>query len=96
MATRKKAPAVLSLPERFTVEHAADVLAEARACAGKSGKVTLDLGGVRTVDTAGMQLLAVVCRQMKADGRDLELKSAPELIGENARLLGLDELLELA
>jgi ABC-type transporter Mla MlaB component len=79
-----------------TIEHApalhkrlAKVLAN-RAC------VTLDLGGVRRCDTAGLQVLVAFVRERREAGREVELKDAPDSIRSAAKLLGLSEVLGLA
>ena len=97
MATRRRqTSAVLRLPQRFTVENVAAVLDDVRARVKKGGKLTIDLADVHTVDSAGLQLLTAVRRQLDAEGREFELKSVPETLVDSARLLGVDMLLELA
>jgi anti-anti-sigma regulatory factor len=96
MATRGKASAALRLPERFTVETAAQVLEDIRARLAKGGKLTIDLSDVCTVDTAGLQLLAVVRRQLSLDGQECEIKSVSDALKDNARLLGVAGILEWA
>jgi ABC-type transporter Mla MlaB component len=48
------------------------------------------------VDTAGLQLLAVVRRQLSLDGQECEIKSVSDALKDNARLLGVAGILEWA
>jgi ABC-type transporter Mla MlaB component len=87
---------IVTLPERFTIDAAADALAAITGRAGGVSSLTLDCAEVMAVDTASLQLLAVLRRDFAEDSRTLELAAVPELMADDARLLGLDELLGLA
>jgi len=89
MASRKKGADAIRLPERFTVEAAADVLADIRARAEKSDTVRIDAAAVTAADTAGLQLLAAARRDLIVEGKSCELEGMPESVADSARLLGL-------
>jgi len=93
MATRKNGSGAVRLPERFTVEAAADVLADIRTRAGKSDTVRIDASAVTAADTAGLQLLAAARRDLVAEGKSCELDGLPESVADSARLLGLAPIL---
>ena len=93
MASTKKGVDAVRLPERFTVEAAADVLAEIRAHAGRSDTVRIDAAAVTAADTAGLQLLAAARRDLIAEGKSCELDGLPESVADSARLLGLAPIL---
>jgi len=93
MASRKKGADAIRLPERFTVEAAADVLAEIRARAGKSDTVRIDASAVTAADTAGLQVLAAARRDLIVEGKSCELNGLPDPVADSARLLGLASML---
>lgn len=95
MATKKKSGGEVRLPERFTVEAAADVLEEIRKAAS-ADEVRIDLSDVAVIDTAGVQLLVVARQGIEAGGKRCAIHSAPETVVDIVRLLGLDQLVELA
>lgn len=57
-----------------------------------SGAVTVDLSGVRRIDTAGFQVLAAFIRERRAAGRDVRCDGATEAFSVTASLLGLGAL----
>ncbi|MDD4616857.1 MAG: STAS domain-containing protein [Alphaproteobacteria bacterium] len=54
------------------------------------GNVVLDLGGVHACDTAGIQLLLAIAKELKARGRALELKEVSPEIRAAAERIGYD------
>lgn len=93
MASSRKEADTVRLPERFTVEAAAGVLADIRARAGKSDTVRIDASAVTAADTAGLQLLAAARRDLVVEGKSCELDGLPESVADSARLLGLAPIL---
>jgi len=60
-----------------------------------TGTVTLDIGSVQRIDTAGLQVIATFIRERESRGRQVEWRgTAPALVAA-ARLLGLSSLLKL-
>jgi|SRR6185437_4306602 len=60
-----------------------------------SGIVTLDIGAVQRIDTAGLQVIATFLRERESHGREVQWRgSAPALLNA-AKLLGLGDLLKL-
>lgn len=57
--------------------------------AGKPIRIRAD--GVQHADTAALQLLLAFCRQIESDGIDVSWQGMAPAIGENARLLGIEE-----
>lgn len=56
--------------------------------------VTLDVGGIERIDTAGMQLLAAFVRERRAAARAVCLAGRSGALAEAASLLGLSALIE--
>lgn len=59
------------------------------AIADGSANVRLDLSGVTEFDTAGVQLLLMIYRELHASGRILELGPESETVHEVLRLCGV-------
>ncbi|MDE2148829.1 MAG: STAS domain-containing protein [Gammaproteobacteria bacterium] len=58
-----------------------------------AGSDTLDLAGVRRVDSAGISLLLELSRRARASGRALALTRAPQRLRTLANFLGIGSLL---
>ncbi len=95
MPRRKKADQTLRLPERFTVEAVADVMAELRARTVANVQIRVDLSAVAAIDTAALQLLAAASRDADGEGRAIAFESVPDTVADCARLLGLQRFLGL-
>lgn len=60
-----------------------------------TGVVTLDIGSVQRIDTAGLQVIATFIRERESLGRQVEWRgTAPSMVAA-AKLLGLGALLKL-
>jgi anti-anti-sigma regulatory factor len=60
-----------------------------------SGVVTLDIGAVRRIDTAGLQVIATFVRERESHGRQVEWRGTAPALTAAAKLLGLGSLLKL-
>lgn len=60
-----------------------------------SGIVTLDIGAVQRIDTAGLQVIATFIREREAQGRQVQWRGHAPALSAAAKLLGLDALLKL-
>jgi phospholipid transport system transporter-binding protein len=58
--------------------------------------VTLDVGALQRIDTAGLQLLAAFVRDRRTAGRAIEWRGRAPALEAAAGLLGLNDMLELA
>ncbi len=59
------------------------------------GAVTLDIGSVQRIDTAGLQVIATFVRERESLGRAVEWRGAAPALTAAAKLLGLSALLKL-
>lgn len=95
MTDKRAAAEVIRAPQRLNVEHAAAFRTALEAHAVSQETVRIDLEAVTGIDTAGLQLLVVVHRDLTARGKACELSNVPECVVDSARLLGVDGWLEL-
>lgn len=96
MASRRQQATTVQLPERFTVETAAAVLAAAAPRIRSCRTLRIDMTDVAAADTAGLQLLAVVRGSLLAEGKGCEIGGASASVRDSVALLGLEQMLELA
>ncbi len=83
----------LALPSECTLAHA-ETLKLSLAVLLKTVKpVTVDVRGVRRIDTASMQLLAAFARDRRLSELPVRMSGESAVFDEAARLLGLRELL---
>ncbi len=61
----------------------------------ESGIVTLDVGAVQRIDTAGLQVIATFIREREAHGRQVEWRGHAPALSAAAKFLGLSALLRL-
>ncbi|MDJ0974655.1 MAG: STAS domain-containing protein [Planctomycetota bacterium] len=81
--------AILTLEGDVTILVADELLTAAREAAGH-GNVTVDLGGVEHIDTAGLQVLLALRRTLTGSSRTLTLANVPERV---QRFLAISALL---
>jgi len=96
MAEQRTEAEQAALPERLSVENAAEVLADLLADETAGANRSLDLSPVIRIDTAALQMLLVAKRHLSLTGDGLRFQHVGQIVLEEARLLGLDELLELS
>ena len=61
----------------------------------ESGIVTLDIGAVQRIDTAGLQVIATFIRERESHGRQVQWRGQAPALSAAAKLLGLSALLKL-
>jgi ABC-type transporter Mla MlaB component len=59
------------------------------------GIVTLDVGAMRRIDTAGLQVIATFVRERQSHGREVQWRGTAPALSAAAQLLGLGALLGL-
>ncbi len=96
MSIQNTEAATLRLPERFNVESAGQVLEQIEQSLRDASVLRIDCSGVSVVDSAGLQLLVVARRAAAALGKRLDLEEVPGGVEDDARLLGVEQLLGLA
>jgi anti-anti-sigma factor len=89
---------IVSPNEAFRLEGALDIYAAdglrqtLQACLASAGTITLDLGGVESCDTTGVQLL-LAARATAAERRQtVQFRDVPEAVAACCRRLGLPVL----
>lgn len=61
----------------------------------ESGIVTLEIGAVQRIDTAGLQVIATFIRERESHGRQVQWRGHAPALSAAAKLLGLSALLKL-
>ena len=98
--TRVRLPApedgALTLAAACTVAEADALKAELARRLAASEPVTVDVGALQRIDTAGLQLLAAFVRDRRTAGRTVRWRGQASALDAAAGLLGLNDMLELA
>jgi ABC-type transporter Mla MlaB component len=94
-ACGRSAPArnALALPAECTLADAETLKMRLTALLRIVKPVTLDVGGVRRIDTASMQLLAAFARDRRVQSLPVAMSGESPVFDEAVRLLGLHDLL---
>ena len=88
--------AALSLPEECTLADASTLKARLAALLATESPVTIDVSGVRRIDTASLQLLAAFTRDRRASRLAVDVRGESPAFGESVRLTGLGRLFNVA
>ncbi|MHC4922947.1 MAG: MlaE family lipid ABC transporter permease subunit [Planctomycetota bacterium] len=85
---------VVALQDPLAGDGAVEASRSLEAAIDSQGPVVVDLSNVHEVDTFGMAALGNVVRRLRAAGRTVEIRNAPERATRLATFLRLDEVLE--
>jgi phospholipid transport system transporter-binding protein len=86
----------MALGPSLTIEEALGLKQQLGGILSAGGPVHLDGAGVRSADTAGMQLLVAFSREARMRHVDIIWRGASEVLLQSAAGLGLSALLGLA
>jgi anti-anti-sigma regulatory factor len=78
-----------------TVADASSLKAGLAKLLDESGIVTVDIGAVQRIDTAGLQVIATFVRERESHGRQVQWRGHAPAMSAAAKLLGLGTLLKL-
>ncbi|MEO8444644.1 MAG: STAS domain-containing protein [Gammaproteobacteria bacterium] len=87
------APGVIAVKGPVTFDTAGTLLADGRALFAGVPAATVSLGGISSVDSAGLALLLEWLRLARSEGRSLAFEHIPEKLLAIARLSGVESLL---
>ncbi len=90
------AKTTFSCGEQLDVTVAASLYARLQKSLQKSSTIELKSGSVKRADTAGLQLMVALAREVANTGGELIWKTPSEELLKAARLLGLDKELGLS
>ncbi|MGH8259030.1 MAG: STAS domain-containing protein [Steroidobacteraceae bacterium] len=82
----------LALPAECTLAGADDLKLKLAGLLKNMNGVTIDVSGVRRIDTASLQLLAAFARDRRASELPVVVSGESAAFGEGVRLLGLMRL----
>jgi ABC-type transporter Mla MlaB component len=88
-------PTSLTLAAECLVTDAGSLKARLAGLLDEPLPVTLDISGLRRIDTAALQLLVAFIRERAGHGRPVEWLGTAPVLATAAQLLGLTTLLEL-
>ncbi len=94
--SRSEAASAIALPAECTLAAAESLKLKLAALVRNESPVTVDVSGVRRIDTASLQLLAAFARDRSAGCLAVELRGESAAFAEGMRLLGLTPLFERA
>jgi anti-anti-sigma regulatory factor len=86
----------MALGPSLTIQEASGLKQQLGGILSAGGAVHLDGAGVRSADTAGIQLLVAFSREAKMRNREIIWRGASEVLLQSAARLGLSALLGLA
>jgi anti-anti-sigma regulatory factor len=96
-AKRAAAPrGIIALPAECTLAGAEGLKLRLATLLRDENCVTVDVSGVRRIDTASLQLLAAFARDRSCERLAVELRGDSPAFAEGVRLLGLARLFDLA
>ena len=86
----------LLLPDELTIQTVSAEIIKLRESSAKlTSAVTLDASGLVSVDTAGVQLLFALVKELKSKGCSVAWQSVPTVLSDTAKILGAGAALEL-
>jgi anti-anti-sigma regulatory factor len=91
----KTANGTFAVAAECTVADASSLKAGLAKLLDESGIVTVDIGAVQRIDTAGLQVIATFVRERESHGRQVQWRGHAPAMSAAAKLLGLGTLLKL-
>jgi phospholipid transport system transporter-binding protein len=95
-AAPRERPQIFALASQCTVSDAAALKERLAELLEEPLPVTLDIGALQRIDTAGLQVIAAFVRERTGQGRPVEWQGTAPVLTTAAQLLGLTSLLGLA
>jgi anti-anti-sigma regulatory factor len=92
---QESAPVVFQIPSECTVADAESLKAALAKLLTDPGAVTLDIGALQRIDTAGLQVIGAFVREREALNRPFAWSGESPAFVSAAKLLGLGALLKL-
>ncbi len=84
------ANATIKLPEQLTIANVAEVKKQAEGPILAEGGVTLDLSGLTSIDTAGVQLLLVMAQHCNGAGKALTVNDLQPGVADFIKGIGVE------
>jgi ABC-type transporter Mla MlaB component len=91
----KSGPGVYAIAAECTVADAGALKSGLAKLLEDSNAVTLDIGAVQRIDTAGLQVIATFVRERESQGRQVQWRGDAPALAAAAQLLGLSSILKL-
>jgi ABC-type transporter Mla MlaB component len=91
----KSDTAAFAIAAECTVADAGALKSGLAKLLGEDATVTLDIGAVQRIDTAGLQVIATFVRERESQGRQVQWRGDAPALAAAAKLLGLSTILKL-
>lgn len=85
----------LKLPKQLIINHVEDLYAQFNDLMESGDEVVIDIGDVEKADTACLQLLCVVQKNLVSVGQQIKWQGQSDALISNAKLIGVNEFLNL-
>lgn len=85
----------LKLPKQLIINHVEDLYAQFNDLMESGDEVIIDISDVEKADTACLQLLCVVQKNLISVGHKISWQGRSEALTSNAKLIGVSEFLNL-
>lgn len=91
----KSGPGAFAMAAECTVADAGALKSGLAKLLEDANVVTLDIGAVQRIDTAGLQVIATFVRERESQGRQVQWRGNAPALAAAAQLLGLSSILKL-
>lgn len=91
----KSGPGAFAVAAECTVADAGALKSGLAKLLEDSDVVTLDIGAVQRIDTAGLQVITTFVRERESQGRQVQWRGSAPALSAAAQLLGLSSILKL-
>jgi anti-anti-sigma regulatory factor len=87
----------INLPENLTIHHINDQFSELKESISTANEdVVFDAGAIDSIDTSGLQMLAVFVKNLEERNIDFSWQNANDVLKDTTKSLGLSETLRLS
>ncbi|MFT4925735.1 MAG: ABC-type transporter Mla MlaB component [Phenylobacterium sp.] len=86
---------MFKLPAQLIINHVEDLYLELTKLLGSGESVVLDISDVQKADTAGLQLLCAVQKNLNDIGNNIAWQGQSSALRDTAKIIGVDDFLQL-
>ena len=86
---------MFKLPAQLIINHVEDLYLQLTKLLNSGESVVLDISDVQKADTAGLQLLCVVQRNLNDIGNNIVWQGQSSALTDTAKIIGVDGFLQL-
>lgn len=86
---------MFSLPEQLIINHVEELFSQLNELLTSGDEVKLDISNVRKTDTACLQLLCAVQKNLNDTGHQIIWHGQSDALCSTAKMIGVDQFLQL-